>query len=212
MMFNEIYKFSDGTLTRILEALDYKVKEFKLKRLNPGMNTRFWTQKDVIRSKEFIAAIERRLKTKRIFQNLECFVGGRVRDIDYRLLQRTYCIRKEFIFAKLSTQNCQRLNDSTLLEENSQEGWMYKPMIGFNSHSNLKSNGEVALSVSTCYSKYQASTASYAHASSKYQASTASYADDVMFSFFSNQSNAPQLDNEDLEQIDVDDLEEIDLE
>ncbi|GJZ07312.1 hypothetical protein Tco_0541105 [Tanacetum coccineum] len=31
--FNEIYKFSDGTLTRILEALDYRVKEFKVKRL-----------------------------------------------------------------------------------------------------------------------------------------------------------------------------------
>ncbi|GJS29950.1 hypothetical protein Tco_0490570 [Tanacetum coccineum] len=89
MRFNEIYKFSDGTLTHILEALDYRVKEFKVKLLNPGMNTRFWTQKDVTRSKEFIAAIERRLKTRRIFQNLECFVGGRVRDIDYRLLQRT---------------------------------------------------------------------------------------------------------------------------
>nr|GEU85200.1 hypothetical protein [Tanacetum cinerariifolium] len=48
-------------------------------------------------------------------------------------------------------------------------------------------------------------------ASSKNQASTASYADDVMFSFFSNQSNAPQLDNEDLEQIDTNDLEEMDL-
>nr|GFA26530.1 hypothetical protein [Tanacetum cinerariifolium] len=48
-------------------------------------------------------------------------------------------------------------------------------------------------------------------ASSKDQASTASYADDVMFSFFSNQSNASQLDNEDLEQIDTDDLKEIDL-
>ncbi|GKC30778.1 hypothetical protein Tco_1038072, partial [Tanacetum coccineum] len=35
MRFNEIYKFSDGTLTRILEALDYRVKEFKVKRLNP---------------------------------------------------------------------------------------------------------------------------------------------------------------------------------
>ncbi|GJW75507.1 hypothetical protein Tco_0134877, partial [Tanacetum coccineum] len=35
MRFNEIYKFSDGTLTRILEALDYKVKEFKVKWLNP---------------------------------------------------------------------------------------------------------------------------------------------------------------------------------
>ncbi|GKA86828.1 hypothetical protein Tco_0808539 [Tanacetum coccineum] len=59
MRFNEIYKFSDGTLTRILEALDYRVKEFKVKRLNPGMNMRFWTEKDVTRSKEFIAAIER---------------------------------------------------------------------------------------------------------------------------------------------------------
>nr|GEU45121.1 ribonuclease H-like domain-containing protein [Tanacetum cinerariifolium] len=33
----------------------------------------------------------------------------------------------------------------------------------------------------------------------------------VIFSFFSNQSTSPQLDNEDLKQIDVDDLEEIDL-
>ncbi|GKC12824.1 hypothetical protein Tco_1009606 [Tanacetum coccineum] len=48
-------------------------------------------------------------------------------------------------------------------------------------------------------------------ASFKDQASTASYADDVMFSFFAKQSNAPQLDNEDLEQIDADDLEEMDL-
>nr|GEV67259.1 reverse transcriptase domain-containing protein [Tanacetum cinerariifolium] len=36
-----------------------RVKEFKIKRLNLAMNTRFWTKKDVTRSKEFIAAIER---------------------------------------------------------------------------------------------------------------------------------------------------------
>nr|GEW41326.1 hypothetical protein [Tanacetum cinerariifolium] len=48
-------------------------------------------------------------------------------------------------------------------------------------------------------------------ASFKDQASTASYADDVMFYLFSNQSNALQLDNEDIKQIDIDDLEEIDL-
>ncbi|GJW28675.1 hypothetical protein Tco_0045550 [Tanacetum coccineum] len=45
------------------------------------MNTRFWTQKDVTRSKEFMYAIERRLKTRRIYQNLECFVGGRIQRI-----------------------------------------------------------------------------------------------------------------------------------
>nr|GEV14598.1 ribonuclease H-like domain-containing protein [Tanacetum cinerariifolium] len=44
------------------------------------------------------------------------------------------------------------------------------------------------------------------------QTFVATYVDDVMFSFFSNQSNSPQLDNKDLEQIDTDDLEEIDLE
>nr|GEX13616.1 copia protein [Tanacetum cinerariifolium] len=76
--FNEIYKFSDGTLTNIMEALDFRVKEYKVNRLNPGMNTRFWTDKDVTRSKEFIHAIERRLKTRRIFRTLECFVGGRI--------------------------------------------------------------------------------------------------------------------------------------
>nr|GEY03947.1 retrovirus-related Pol polyprotein from transposon TNT 1-94 [Tanacetum cinerariifolium] len=48
-------------------------------------------------------------------------------------------------------------------------------------------------------------------ASFKDQASTASSADDVMFSFISNQSNAPQLDNKDLEEIDTNDLEEMDL-
>ncbi|GKF79578.1 hypothetical protein Tco_0235146, partial [Tanacetum coccineum] len=36
-------------------------------------------------------------------------------------------------------------------------------------------------------------------ASSKDQASITLYTDDVMFSFFANQSNAPQLENEDLE-------------
>ncbi|GJW58306.1 putative ribonuclease H-like domain-containing protein [Tanacetum coccineum] len=48
-------------------------------------------------------------------------------------------------------------------------------------------------------------------ASSQGQASSSTYADDVMFSFFANQSNSPQLDNEDLEQIDTNDLEEMDL-
>ncbi|GKC19419.1 ribonuclease H-like domain-containing protein, partial [Tanacetum coccineum] len=48
-------------------------------------------------------------------------------------------------------------------------------------------------------------------ASSQGQASLSTYADDVMCSFFANQSNSLQLDNEDLEQIDTDDLEEMDL-
>ncbi|GJZ32043.1 hypothetical protein Tco_0577479 [Tanacetum coccineum] len=84
MRFNEIHKFSDGTLQQIDEALDYRVKEFQINRTNPGMNTRFWTKKDVDRSKDFMFAIQKRLKTRRIFRNLESFVGGRIREGDYR--------------------------------------------------------------------------------------------------------------------------------
>ncbi|GJX24244.1 hypothetical protein Tco_0228689 [Tanacetum coccineum] len=40
-------------------------------------------------------------------------------------------------------------------------------------------------------------------------ANTDSLSDVVIYSFFANQSNSPQLDNEDLQQIDVDDLEEM---
>nr|GEV97578.1 retrovirus-related Pol polyprotein from transposon TNT 1-94 [Tanacetum cinerariifolium] len=69
------------------ETLDYGVKEFKINKMNPGLNTRFWTKKDVDRSKGFMFAIQKRLKTRRIFCNLESFVGGRVRDGDYRVLK-----------------------------------------------------------------------------------------------------------------------------
>ncbi|GKC00523.1 hypothetical protein Tco_0986659 [Tanacetum coccineum] len=86
MHFNEIHKFSDGTVQQIDEALDYRVKEFKVNRMNPGLNTRFWSMKDVDRSKEFMFAIQKRLKTRRIFRNLESFVGGRIREGDYKLL------------------------------------------------------------------------------------------------------------------------------
>nr|GFD17558.1 hypothetical protein [Tanacetum cinerariifolium] len=87
MRFNETHKFSDGTLHQIDEALDYRVKEFAVNKMNSGLNTRFWTRKDVDRSKEFMFAIQKWLKTMRIFRNLESFVGGRVREGDYRLLQ-----------------------------------------------------------------------------------------------------------------------------
>ncbi|GJX41989.1 hypothetical protein Tco_0256979 [Tanacetum coccineum] len=80
MRFNEIHKFSDDTLQQIDEALDYRVKEFKVNRMNPGLNTRFWTRKDVDRSKEFMFAIRKWLKTRRIFRNLESFVSGRIRE------------------------------------------------------------------------------------------------------------------------------------
>ncbi|GJZ69093.1 hypothetical protein Tco_0632643 [Tanacetum coccineum] len=88
MLFNEIHKFSDGTLQLIDEALDYRVKEFRVNRINSGLNTWFWIRKNVDRRKEFMFSIQKRLKTRRIFWNLESIVGGRIREGDYRLLKR----------------------------------------------------------------------------------------------------------------------------
>ncbi|GJZ87633.1 hypothetical protein Tco_0659243 [Tanacetum coccineum] len=83
MRFNEIHKFSDGTLQQFNEALDYRVKEFRVNKVNPRLNTRFQTTNDVIKSKQFMFAIQKRLKLRRIFRNLESFVGGRIREGDY---------------------------------------------------------------------------------------------------------------------------------
>nr|GEV15959.1 hypothetical protein [Tanacetum cinerariifolium] len=89
MRFYEIHKFSDGTLQQIDEALDYRVKKFKINRMNPGLNTRFWTRKDVDWCKAFMFDVQRRLRTRRTFRNLESFVGRRLREGDYRLLKHT---------------------------------------------------------------------------------------------------------------------------
>ncbi|GJY79854.1 putative ribonuclease H-like domain-containing protein [Tanacetum coccineum] len=48
-----------------------------------------FTEDDKRRSKDFITAIEKRLQIKRIYRSVESFVGGRIRDIDYRLINRT---------------------------------------------------------------------------------------------------------------------------
>ncbi|GJV55163.1 hypothetical protein Tco_1456168 [Tanacetum coccineum] len=46
MRFNEIHKFSDGTLHQVDEALDYKVKEFRVNKRNPGLDTRLFLDPD----------------------------------------------------------------------------------------------------------------------------------------------------------------------
>ncbi|GJZ10754.1 hypothetical protein Tco_0545513 [Tanacetum coccineum] len=89
MRLNELHKFSDGTLTRVMENLDHMVKDFHLYEYNKGMETRKWSEDDKRRSKDFITTIEKRLQIRKIYRSLESFVGGRIRDIDYRLINRT---------------------------------------------------------------------------------------------------------------------------
>ncbi|GJY70549.1 ribonuclease H-like domain-containing protein [Tanacetum coccineum] len=67
------------------------------------------------------------------------------------------------------------------------------------------------LDINDLYNNLKVFEADIKDHNSQGQASSSSYTNDLMFSFFANQSNSPQLDDEDLEQIDHDDLEEMDL-
>ncbi|GKB26816.1 hypothetical protein Tco_0866217 [Tanacetum coccineum] len=93
--FEDLYLLNlQGTLQQIDEALDYRVKEFKVNRINPGLNTRFWKRKDVDISKEFMFAIQKRLKTRNLPnpRKLYCLKD---REGDYRCLREPndYIIR-----------------------------------------------------------------------------------------------------------------------
>ncbi|GJZ13683.1 hypothetical protein Tco_0548913 [Tanacetum coccineum] len=59
------------------------VKDFLLLVYNKGMELE-GSEDDKRRSKDFITAIEKRLQIRRIYRSLESFVGGRIRDIDYK--------------------------------------------------------------------------------------------------------------------------------
>ncbi|GKB80582.1 hypothetical protein Tco_0947477 [Tanacetum coccineum] len=48
MRETEVHKFSDGTLTRILEKLDHMVKDYVLFKFNPGMEHRIWYEDDKV--------------------------------------------------------------------------------------------------------------------------------------------------------------------
>ncbi|GJR31308.1 putative ribonuclease H-like domain-containing protein [Tanacetum coccineum] len=81
------------------------------------------------------------------------------------------------------------------------------------SGSSLKSQNVAFCSTKDTSSSNEVNTANGVSTASDHnsqgQATSSSYTDDLMFSFFVNQSNSPQLDDKDLKQIDHDDLEEI---
>nr|GEW15470.1 hypothetical protein [Tanacetum cinerariifolium] len=54
---NEVHKFSDGTLTRVLHKLDHMVKDFRLYQYNLGMEYRIWSEDDKRRNEEFMENI-----------------------------------------------------------------------------------------------------------------------------------------------------------
>nr|GFB61140.1 hypothetical protein [Tanacetum cinerariifolium] len=81
--------FEDLYLLHLQEKMDHMVKDFMLFKYNPGTTTRIWSENYKRRSNEFMEVIEHRLKLQRIFRSLKSFIAGRLRDVDYRLIQRT---------------------------------------------------------------------------------------------------------------------------
>nr|GEU84527.1 retrovirus-related Pol polyprotein from transposon TNT 1-94 [Tanacetum cinerariifolium] len=85
MLIDELHKFSDGTLTDVRTTLDDHLKGIRMQYLAQSI----WRKSDKDRAATMIQAIDKRLKTRRIMRSLERFVGGRLYDGDFRMLQRT---------------------------------------------------------------------------------------------------------------------------
>nr|GEV47142.1 hypothetical protein [Tanacetum cinerariifolium] len=85
MRIDELHKFSDGTLTDVRTALDDRLKRIRMKYLPQTI----WRKSDKERAAAMIQAINKQLKTKRIMRSLERFVGGRLYEGDFKMLQQT---------------------------------------------------------------------------------------------------------------------------
>ncbi|GJY02580.1 hypothetical protein Tco_0360732 [Tanacetum coccineum] len=74
---------SSSMTTQIDEALDYRVKEFRVNKTNPGMNTRFWTKKDCPKAR-ISCSLSKSIKTRCIIPESEAFVVDGFREGDYQ--------------------------------------------------------------------------------------------------------------------------------
>nr|GEX80643.1 hypothetical protein [Tanacetum cinerariifolium] len=85
MQIDELHKFSDGMLIDVRTALDDLLKGIQMKYLPQSI----WRKNDKDRASAMIQAIDKRLKTMMIMRSLERFVGGRLYEGDFKMLQRT---------------------------------------------------------------------------------------------------------------------------
>ncbi|GKC60505.1 hypothetical protein Tco_1088103 [Tanacetum coccineum] len=73
MRSDELYKFSDGTLTRLRTSLEDITKNIDMEYLPK----RRWSTLEKKRANIMIKAIVKQLKERRMMRSLEKFVGGR---------------------------------------------------------------------------------------------------------------------------------------
>ncbi|GJX05321.1 hypothetical protein Tco_0191237 [Tanacetum coccineum] len=85
MRSDELYKFSDGKLTRLLSLLEDITKNIDMTYLPK----RRWSTLEKKRAHFIIKDINKLLKERRMMRSLEKFIGGGLYETDLRLLQRT---------------------------------------------------------------------------------------------------------------------------
>nr|GEZ76343.1 hypothetical protein [Tanacetum cinerariifolium] len=85
MRIDEPHKFSDGTLNDVCNALDDRLKWIRIQYLPQTI----WRKGDKDKAAAMIQDIDKMLKTRRIMRSLKRFVGGRLYEGDFRMLQRS---------------------------------------------------------------------------------------------------------------------------
>nr|GEW62858.1 hypothetical protein [Tanacetum cinerariifolium] len=85
IQIDELHKFSDGTLNDVRNALDDHLKGIRMKYLPKSI----WRRSEKERAAAMIQAIDKQLKTRRIMQSLKKFIGGRLYEGDFKMLQWT---------------------------------------------------------------------------------------------------------------------------
>nr|GEW69683.1 hypothetical protein [Tanacetum cinerariifolium] len=85
IVVTELQIFNDDILNVVRTALDDRLKRIRMQYLPQTI----WRLSDKDRAAKMIQDIDKQLKTRRIMRSLEKFVGGRLYEGDFRLLQRT---------------------------------------------------------------------------------------------------------------------------
>nr|GEV21740.1 hypothetical protein [Tanacetum cinerariifolium] len=85
IQIDELHKFNDGTLNDVRIALDDRLKDIRMKYLPQTI----WRKSDKERVAAMNQTIDKQLKTRKIMRSLERFVGERLFEGDFRMLQQT---------------------------------------------------------------------------------------------------------------------------
>ncbi|GJY97258.1 hypothetical protein Tco_0514168 [Tanacetum coccineum] len=85
MRADDLYKFSDETLTKVQDELHHRIHDFCLE-YNKEMPRRKWTAIDRKMSELMVELIDKQMRERMIIRNLKRLVGARELEMDYTLM------------------------------------------------------------------------------------------------------------------------------